>query len=166
MADTDLYTYNHDIFGIVRRIDRFRIELSHAVSAGVHHFRDADLERYKKYSEALTTYLNWVQAQPQLDLPESHPMPIQVEPAPPEPDPENESVQDLMYMLWLMRYELSRSQSSRLPQGLISFDEDRIRAIIEKYDRFLTDYVEVVLPLDMPESSPKDPMPPQGSVGT
>ena len=166
MADDVLYTYNHDVYGIVRRIDRFRRELSHAVSAGVHHFRAADVERYKKYSEALATYLDWVQAQPQLDLPESHPMPIAVEPAPVEPDPENESVQDLMYMLWTMRYELSRSQSSRLPQGLISFDESRMRAIIQKYDNFIANYVEQVLPLDLPESSPKDPVPPKGSVGT
>lgn len=165
MAETKM-VYNHDIYGIVRRVDRFRAELTHAVSAGVHHFRAADLERFKKYSEALTTYVDWVVAQPQLDLPESHPQPVQVEPAPEMPNPENESIEDLVYMLDILRIELVNSQSARLPQGMISFDEDRMRAMIEKYNRMITDYIEVILPLDMPESSPKDALAPKGKLGT
>lgn len=165
MADT-VMVYNHDIYGLVRRIDRFREEFSHAVSAGVHHFQAADLERFKTYLSALNTYMDHVQSEPQLDLPESHPKPVQVEPAPEMPAISNESISDLQYLIELCRTELVNSQSSRMPCRLIDFDEKRFRAVIQKMQRFITDYVETVLPLDLPESSPKSELAPHGRLGT
>lgn len=166
MADTVHTIYNHDVVGLIRRIDRFRKEISHAISAGVSSARDADLGRIKSYLSALEIYEQWINSQPQLDLPESHPTFISVEPSPAMPMPENESFADLIYMLDLMRIELAHSQSSRLPQGLTKFDSGRFSAIRIKMVNFLKDYVEVVTPLDLPESSPSRPMVADGNKGT
>jgi len=166
MANDAQAIYNHDVVGLVRRIDRFRKEIAFAVSSGVSSVRGADLERIKSYLTALEVYESWLQSQPQLDLPESHPTYINVEPSPEMPMPENESFADLLYMLDLMRVELINSQSARLPQGLTKFDSGRFLALRTKMVNFLKDYVEVITPLDLPESSPRRPMVADGNKGT
>jgi hypothetical protein len=54
----------------------------------------------------------------------------------------------------LLEAEIGNSQSARLGDSIISHDEDRIRAIAAKMEAFLDDYVEIHLPLDLPESAP------------
>jgi hypothetical protein len=142
------------------------MEFTHAVSAGIHAVNQHDFARFKKYFESLRTYVKWFQSVPLLDLPESHPAPIQVAPPPAMPDPENNSVQDLTYMIDLARLELINSQSARQPQALLSFDESRFIAIVDKCDKFLDDYVAQIQPLDLPESSPQDALAPHGHRGT
>jgi hypothetical protein len=71
---------------------------------------------------------------------------------------ENESLRDMAVMLDLMRDEMSASQSSRLSSNLISHDLIRATSYLLRMDKFLTEYITVIDPLDLPESSPMAPM--------
>jgi len=160
-------TYNHDISGIARRIHRFGFELYKSVSSAGAFTNEFDQKRMGEYLDATDVYLNHVVAQPQLDLPESHPRKIEVDL---QPDDEilaieNESLADAIYYLKLANVELLNSQSSRMGAGLLPFDERRARALVEKARRLLVDYIAVVQPLDLPESSPTREMSGQGKLG-
>ncbi len=157
--------YNHDVAGLCRRINRFIIELHKSVSSGIQYVNEFDQDRLNAYLEAVRAYRNWVVGQPQLDLPETHPRAIELGPDPDASAVENEAVRDAIYLMELCRDELSNSQSARSPAGLVGFDDRRAMALIEKCQKFLDDYIKVVQPVDMPESSPSQPMSGPGSTG-
>jgi hypothetical protein len=160
-------TYNHDVSGICRRMHRFTYELYKCVSAGGAFVNEFDQDRWGQYLDAADVYISHCVAQPQLDLPESHPRLIDVELLPDEQimSVENESIVDAMYLMKLSIVELMDSQSSRMGAGLLPFDERRARALISKARHLLNDYVAVVQPLDLPESSPAHAMSGEGQKG-
>lgn len=145
---------NHDIMGLVRRINRFLIEIGKSQSASISGMRQADLGRLKSYQVSLATYKAWIIAQPELDLPETHPEDYAIPDAPEVVASESESIADIAIMLGKMRDELVASQSAQLATGLISHDATRFDAILAKINAFIADYVEPTTPLDLPESSP------------
>ena len=149
-----MIVYNYQIAGLIRRFRRFRYETIKAACSALAHVNEHDLIRARTYLAAVTSYLNWVVSQPQLGLPESTPR--QIDMGSPEvlSVPENESLVDLMVMYDLLESEIGNSQSARLGDSVILHDETRIRAIVAKMEAFLTDYVEVNLPMDLPESAP------------
>lgn len=147
-------TANTDVYGLVRRINRFIIEIMKSQSSGVSQTISFDVARARSYLGAVVSYHDWVVAQPLLDLPETGPTYIDLPTPPVVPLFENESLYDLCVLLELARDELSNSQSSQLSSNLISFDSARLLAIIGKASKFITDYVTVVDPLDQPETSP------------
>jgi hypothetical protein len=147
-------TYNTDVYGLVRRINRFIEEISLSQSSGVAKTSVFDVARAKSYITAVRTYMGWVLDQPELDLPETGPK-ITLLPTPPViPPMENESLYDLAVLLEIARDELANSQSSRMSSNLIAFDAGRLTSVLAKADAFITDYITVVDPLDLPESSP------------
>ena len=160
-------TYNHDVAGIARRIHRFTFELYKCVSSAGAFTSEFDQVRWSQYLDATDAYCDHVIAQPQVDLPESHPRKIEVELLPDEQikSVENESIIDAMYLLKLSSIEVLNSQSSRMAAGLLPFDESRVRALISKCRHLLTDYVAIVQPLDLPESSPTRPLSGDGLRG-
>lgn len=145
---------NHDIMGLVRRINRFIKELAVSQSAGASALRIADLQRLKDYQASLAFYKTWVVSQPELDLPETHPDDMPVPEAPSEVPAENESLKDVVVMYGKMRDELIASQSGQVSTGLSDPDAVRFDAIHTKLDKFITDYIEKTNPMDMPESTP------------
>ena len=158
-------TYNTDIFGLVRRINRFIVEMSKSQSSGVSKTLSFDVTRATSYITAVRVYLDWVTAQPELDLPETGPTSISLPVSPTIPEMENESTYDLCILLELARDELANSQSSRLSSNLIAFDASRLIAILDKADNFIASYVLIVDPLDQPETSPSHPMTGPGRGG-
>lgn len=159
-------TYNHDVAGLYRRINRFIFEILKSVSSAGSQVNTFDQTRLQSYIGAIRAYQAWVMAQPQLDLPETHPRVIQLEPAPVVPaEVENESVRDVVYMLELARDELVNGQTSRNPSGMVSFDAARLTAVIDKVEQLLISYVQVVTPLDLPESSPSRVLSSAGLLG-
>ena len=158
-------TYNTDIFGIVRRINRFIVEITKSQSSGVSKTLSFDVVRAKSYINAVRKYTAWVVAMPELDLPETGPQEIALPENPPLPSMENESSFDLCMLLALARDELANSQSSRLSSNLIGFDVNRLLAILQKADNFIDGYITVVDPLDQPESSPMQPITGPGLAG-
>ncbi len=166
MADINVpQVYNHDIVGIYNRLNRFLMELALSVSSNVSQMNLFDQARLQSYLDNITRYTNHVVAQPQLDLPETTPMLWDLEPMMTLPDTENEEIADLLRILRLSELELINSQSARLGSGLIPFDERRFRAVIAKAQAFLTDYIQVATPLDLPESSPDEVVTGIGKTG-
>lgn len=158
-------TFNDDIVGIYRRINRFIEELQKSASANVADVNIYDKLRLKSYLSALTTYIDWVVGQPSLDLPETHPKALELEPVPAIQEVENLMVRDFVRLLERGRDEVINSQSARNATGLISFDENRLRAVIEKAEKYLDSYVDKVTPIDLPESSPVSPDSGSGRTG-
>jgi hypothetical protein len=78
---------------------------------------------------------------------------------------ENASVADCVRLLGIARDELLNSQSARRSTGLLAFDEQRTRAIVDKLESLLENYISAVQPLDLPESTPGTPMTGLGKVG-
>jgi hypothetical protein len=164
-APAPIQIYNHDIAGLVSRMQRFMLELIGSSSAGVSMMSSYDQARLTAYLAAITTYQTWVTGAPQLDLPETNKTLWTVSPLVAVTEVENESVNDLLRILNLACLELLSSQSARLPAGLVSFDSARLTAYVTKLQNFLTAYIQVATPLDLPESSPEVPMAPQGNTG-
>ena len=161
MADT----LNTDVVGINERIRRFMTEVMKSASSNSSQVKDADLGRLKSYLSSLRSYLDHVAKEPELDLPETNPKVYTLKDLPPMLEIENESLADCCRLLELAREELVNSQTARLASGIIHFDKERQVKIIEKCERFIKDYIEVVTPLDLPESSPMDPITPKGHLG-
>lgn len=160
-------TYNHDVAGLCTRVHRFMVELKKAVSSGTSQVNLFDQERLNSYLGAIRAYRDWVVAQPQLDLPETHPRVLDI-PLMPDDDVdsiENESLRDAARLFKLAILELQSSQSSRHGSGLIKYDEARLTAIVEKVQALLDGYIKTVDPLDLPESSPAYPMSGAGKTG-
>lgn len=164
MADKAI-TMNTDVFSLVRRINRFIVEILKSQSSGVSQTMPFDITRVKSYTNSLRAFIGWVVAQPLLDLPETGPQPMDL-PAPPViPALENESAYDLCVLFEILREELSNSQSTRLPTNLIRYDHDRALAIINKIEAFVDTYIGLAEPLDLPESSPMHSMTGKGNLG-
>lgn len=166
MPTTNPSTYNQDVAATSRLLVRVLIELNKSVSAsqalGLLQF---DRDRTISYLDAIVSLVDWVEGQPQLDLPETHPRFHDVG-MPPDMDAvENEAVKDLMNLMVIARDELLGSQASRMPSGLIGFDSLRFRAIIAKARQYILAHLDVVSPVDLPESSPMAPMTGPGAGG-
>ena len=165
MATTGNQTYNTDVYGVVRRINRFIVEICKSQSSGVSQTISFDVARARSYIQAVRSYVIWVCSVPMFDLPETGPTAVDLPTAPVIPLFENESLFDLATMFSLARDEIANSQSSRLSSNLIGFDRIRLDAILDKADVFLTTYVTVVDPLDQPETSPMTAVTGSGARG-
>lgn len=146
--------FNDDVAGIYRRFNRFIVEVQKSASANVADINAFDLERINAYIQSMTFYLDWVDAQPMLDLPETHPKLISLEAVPVVIEVENLMIRDLVRLFERARDEIVNAQSARNASGLIKFDSARVRAVLQKATNYLEEYVVKVSPLDMPESSP------------
>lgn len=145
---------NLDVAGLVRRLRRFQMEIIKSASSSLAAVSVSDFTRAKSYLAALDTYINWVVAQPALDLPETAPKEIDLGEQEKFEQVDNEALLDLINLYEAAEVEIANSQSARMATGLINHDEKRIRAIIAKMNAFLDGYVKSILPLDLPESSP------------
>lgn len=164
-AKSESVVYNQDVLGLINRINRFIEESTKSVSSGLSYSNEFDLNRLKSYLNAIDSYHNWIRSQPQLDMPETAPKGYQLEPNPEVPDLENEDINDLVRLFLVARDELVNSQSARMGCSMVVQDSARLTAIIQKARAFLTDYVEQVQPLDLPESSPANPLSGSGRQG-
>lgn len=165
MSEPGVKVYNHDIAGLYNRLNRFMEEIYKSVSSSGSQMNTFDQDRLAKYLAAITAYMGWIVSQPQLDLPETHPREIMLKAGPVITDVENESVNDVLRMICIARDELVNSQSARVPAGLIKFDSSRLTAMVTKVEAFLKTYIQIIDPLDLPESSPAVGMSGSGKVG-
>jgi hypothetical protein len=148
-------TLNHDIAGLHARLNRAIYETYKSASSGVVEYREADVDRILSYLRGIDEFHAWVEDQPELDLPESHPKEYALDANPVTTLVENDAANDIIRLLEVTREELVNSQSARLPAGLISFDSERLTATVEKTRKLVTDFIQNVQPLDLPESTPK-----------
>ena len=146
--------YNQDVASLCRRIARYADEVHKARSNAVADMSEFDITRVKSYSAGLRQFHAWIIGQPQLDLPEWTPTAENLPDWEDHDRVENEAVNDLVRDLHTMWFELVNSQSGRVSTGLVSFDSDRFIAQLDKLDSFVSDYIENVQPLDLPETTP------------
>lgn len=157
---------NHDILQVNDTFYRMIKEAEHCASANVSVLSKFDLGRFHEYLNDLESQLNWVQDQPELDLPETHPTVWEYKDPEPQIDVENEGINHLSRLWRLARGEMVNCQSARLSVRLLGFDEGRVRAVIGKSRKFLDDYLSQRAAMDLPESSPQEPVSPPGLTGT
>jgi hypothetical protein len=153
-VNTPKSTYNTDVFSLVRRVNRFIVEVTKSQSSGISQTMPYDLTRVLSYTTSIRSFVAWMVAQPLLDLPETGPSEMTLPDSPVIPQMENESAYDICIMFEIMRDELANSQSSRMSTNLIKYDHDRLLAIVQKMENFVTTYINIAEPLDLPESSP------------
>ena len=147
---------NHDVVGLHDLMNIFIGELANSQSSGASDMLDADQARASEYLATAKGFKAWVVGHPPIDLPKSHPTEWTL-----GPNPEiawdnivNESVKMLLRLLVVVRDEISLGQSAPVASGLNEHDALRFDAIVEKAEKFLTDYVATATPQDLPETSP------------
>jgi hypothetical protein len=145
-----------DVTYLADKIARYAFEVQHAVSSNLAATNEFDMARMQGYLNDIDSAVAYVVAQPQLDMPESHPL---------MRDMESDELDHVVRLLRAAYVELANSQSSRMGGGLLPFDARRITALVAKCRQWLTDYVSARQPMDLPESSPQEAMSPQGRLG-
>ena len=150
---------NHDVAGIVERVDEIIYEILKSQSAGLTDMRSFDRTRIDEYIALLDRYANWVVAAPDIDLPETHPRmyPIRYLSEELVNDVENKALRDVVRMYQALIIELTASQSAAAASGLTVHDKRRFDLLQEKVKKFMSEYVDQTHPIDMPESAPSSP---------
>lgn len=162
MAKVSGITYNIDVLMLVRLLNRFIEEVSRSQSAGTTQTTVSDVARLSSYTAAVNAYVQHAISLPMLDLPETHPRTIELPTLSGIPDMENDALFMAATLLETARDEIIKSSSSRLSSNLVPFDVTRITAIIGKCDALVANYILTSTPIDLPESSPRAAMPPEG----
>ena len=157
--------FNHDLLMIADKCDRIKVELQRSQSNPVSGMTDHDIARFKTYIDDLKALKAWVIDQPVLDLPETHPREFVVPEAPETIAVESEVINHLVRMIDALRVEMVNCQSARYASSMIGHDGTRFDAVTDKMLKFVDDYVVGNTPLDLPESSPSEPVAPAGSKG-
>lgn len=148
-------SYNLDVVYINDKICRYAGEVIKAVSANLAHVNTFDMTRALKYLDDLDAAVSYVLAQPQLDMPETHPRERALQQFPAVPNLENDELDHVVRLLESARLEVINSQSSRMAAGLLPFDASRVSALVEKNRQWLTTFVSARSPMDLPETSPQ-----------
>lgn len=168
MADTNVFpagVYNLDVTYLADKLARYAGEVQMSVSSNVAFVNEFDMGRLQNYLDDIDAAIAYVTAQPQLDLPESHPMMNAIQPFPSMRDMESDEWDHVVRLLRSGYIELVNSQSSRLGAGLMPFDARRVSALVAKTRAWLNDYVSKRSPMDLPETSPQQVMSPPGKLG-
>ena len=157
---------NHDVVWLHNKINRIIYELyksvSGATASGMNLF---DQARFASYITNLRGAIDHIVGQPQLDLPETHPRTYILKDSPITAPVDDDDVTHCIEMLQLCRDETNNSVSARQPSGMNTFDESRVRAMLQKAENFLNNYIAVVTPIDMPESAPREIVSGPGRTG-
>ena len=168
MAESSVFpagVYNLDVTYLADKIARYAGEVQMSVSSNVAFVNEFDMGRLQAYLDDIDAAIAYVTAQPQLDLPESHPMMNAIQPFPAMRDMESDEWDHVIRLMRSGYIELVNSQSSRLGAGLMPFDARRVSALVAKTRAWLNDYVSKRSPMDLPETSPQQVMSPPGKLG-
>ena len=167
-AETSLFPtgiYNIDCTYLADKIARYAGEVQMSVSSNVAFVNEFDMSRLQQYLNDIDRAVAYINDQPQLDLPESHPMVHAIQPYPTMRDMESDEWDHVVRLLRAGYLELVNSQSARLGAGLMPFDSRRVTALVAKCRAWLNDYVSERSPMDLPETSPQLAMSPAGRSG-
>uniref|UniRef100_A0A6M3L543 Uncharacterized protein n=1 Tax=viral metagenome TaxID=1070528 RepID=A0A6M3L543_9ZZZZ len=154
----ELICYNLDIGGLCNLINRYLTEIQSSQSAQQNNVLTADLVRWTKYNENLRTYGQVCLNRPALDMPKTSPREMVLDPMTDKVNVSNEMVSHLTNYYLAFRDEMLLSQSNRQSTALMTPDMTRFTSIMDSIEKYITDYVVTQEPMDMPESSPAEPM--------
>ncbi len=116
-------TFNVDVAGLVRRLDRVVTEITKSQSSPLAQVRTADTERIAAYIKEAQSYADFVSRKPELDFPKTHGVALPLAVAPVIAGMENDALWDLAQLFDSARFEVANSASSRAPSGLIDPDK-------------------------------------------
>jgi len=166
--ETDMFPpgiFNLDATYLADKIARYAGEVQLSVSSNVAFVNEFDMARLQGYLTDIDRAVTYINNQPQLDLPESHPMLHSIQPFPALRNLESDEWDHVVRLLRAGYIELVNSQSARLGAGLMPFDSRRVSALVAKCRQWLDDYVSARSPMDLPETSPQEPMSQHGQHG-
>jgi hypothetical protein len=86
-------------------------------------------------------------------------------PVPQKVELENESLNDINNLLRRQYSELTHSQSARDSSKLNKYDSARFIQSVDRMTALIADYIEVITPLDFPNSSPRAASVGEGKTG-
>lgn len=156
------YTYNHDVQSLSDKVNRYIIEVGLSESANIHIVNEYDLARFNAYLEGIRVMQSWINATPQLDLPNTYPRKFCLAMVADVPTMESDFSRMLIRLLELLRDELIRGQTSRAASGLNAYDNDRFTATVAKIQALLD--TANGSGMDYPNSSPLSPIVGSGAV--
>jgi hypothetical protein len=153
----DRITRNSDIEVLCRKLKKYAYEFHKSVSSALAGIREADRTRMGQMIDDLRALKAHIVAQPEIDAPKSSPRDIHLEGFDRGEMPlvENDVVNIIVDSLYVCWVEMATGQSTNLPNGIYSPDQVRFDQQIDKCSHLLTDYSDVIQPLDLPESNPK-----------
>lgn len=157
--------FNQDVVLFYDRVSRYIVEVQDSQSSDTSEAKSADVVRWRAYITELRRLIAWVQSQPDLDLPETHPRQFPLRPLVELQDIENDPARQLVRLFVAAIYECVNGQSARQAVGYIKPDEGRMVAILDRCDSLINDYIVPTAPQDLPESSPRSPMGERGLTG-
>ncbi len=158
-------TYNSNVAALVARANDFMTEAYRSASANIAQLMPYDLERFTAQIAAQKSYINnYMITAPLLDQPKTGPTEKPLDPAPKITEVENQTIMELIGLIQTFRDEVGSSQSSRLPNNATKFDVTRWNTYLDKMSTLL-DFAAKSEPLDLPESTPDEPMVGPGNRG-
>lgn len=156
---------NRDVVYLCDKTSRYAFEVMHSASSDMSFTNEFDTARMLAYLGDIDAAIAYIQAQPQLDLPESHPMDHPIEPFPEIRNMESDELDHILRLLQAIYIEAANCQSARAAAGLIGFDAGRLTAVVSKARNWITEYMAARQPMDLPESSPQQLPAPPGRHG-
>ena len=145
---------NNDLVGLVERHDLVIAELARSESADSGGAQGFDRTRITAWNAQLRKNMEWIHGQNgRVDLPHTYPTyySIQYISNTLEVSVKSKGVRDLIRLYMQAMEQVSKSQSMGWSNGVDEHDYNRWILIMDKIDAFLTDYVDEVTPIDMPE---------------
>jgi len=145
---------NNDLVGAVERIDICVAELAKSESADSGGSQIFDRSRIDMYNSQIDEYMDYVVAQTgKVDLPMTYPTYYDIDYISNGLDVNitNKAMRDLLRLYLQMMEQLSKSGSAGWSNGIQEHDYNRYVMIRDKIQSFLTNYIDQVTPVDMPE---------------
>lgn len=159
-------TNNHDVAGLVRRLDRMLVEVTKSQSTAISGTLPFDFARLKAYIASCRSYRAYMSGEPFMDCPASTPLYIEVPCYGQVLAMDNDSAWDIAQLIDTAILELQSSDSGRISNGFpVAADGVRFDATINRIEKLVTTFMEKVEPQDYPESSPRYPSTGQGNTG-
>lgn len=167
MSKINSQVINLDVAGLLERVDRARYEVLKSGSANVDDIRQADRGRIDSYNAEIRSYTAYIADEPEQDYPESGAEVYTVRYLVTEDmeQVENLGLRDLDRLYKKVVVELSNSQSARQESGLKLQDKQRMDAYLDRIESLLTKHLDVVNPLDLPDSNPSNALATDGFTG-
>ena len=147
---------NQDVVGAVERADRYAYDIVKFESAFINEITNFDMTRIQSYVTALRTYVNTLNEAPPTDNPHSYPGMYTIYYLTEGLDFDtckNKALRDIIRMLVNTWVNMSRSESADKSNGYLPFDVQRWNMHLDRIDYYIKSYIDVALPLDLPESS-------------
>jgi hypothetical protein len=161
-----IQTNNHDVAGLVRRLDRALVEVTKSQSTNISGTLPFDITRLQAIIASARSYRAWMSAEPFLDSPATTPLFIEVPCFGVVVAMDNDSAWDVAQLLDTAILELQSADSGRISNGFpVAKDGERFDAFIMRIEKLLQNFMMKVEPMDYPESSPRASSTGQGNTG-